>query len=513
MPISRRGAVFGVAGAAILGALSACGVDTSQPSGPPRPGGVVRGAFEGGGASETLDPHAPRPWVDQARHKALFDKLTELDNDMSPVPRLAASWQSNADASVWRFTLRDAVFHDGRPVTPADVLASYARVLDPRAAGRRGSQLLGELDLANSRAIDPHTVELRLHNPVIELPARLAGTGMAIIPAGTRDFSSPIGSGPFRFVSFDRGRSMIARCFERHWGGAPYVEQLEVLSAGLTARGNALLGGQVHYSDDMDPTFARLHSADDTVRIVRAQGSGMQAFAAKVDRPPFNDPRVLRALALTIDRQQLVDVVLAGMGELGNDLFGRGYRYYPSDLPQREHDPQGAKALLREAGVENLAVTLATADAAPGFVQAATLLAEQAKAAGITVKVVTTSKDTYYADILSIDALVNETVGAMPIPNYIATHLLSSVAQNVTHFRSPSFDGAYGRAQATQDEAARTAIYHEMQRQFRDTGGLLVWGHSDWLGATASRLSGVVAAPQNTLNWARFDKVWLDSDR
>jgi peptide/nickel transport system substrate-binding protein len=509
-PVSRRTLLIGAAAGVGMGVLGACAGGPGQPSGPPRPGGLLRAAFQGGGSSETLDPHMPRPWVDQARHKALFDKLTELDDDMSTVPRLASSWEPNADATVWRFTLRDAVFHDGRPVTAEDVLASYARILDPNAPARRGTQLLTGLDLAGSHAVDPHTVELRLTAPVVELPTRLAGTGMAIIPAGTRDFSRPVGSGPFRFVSFDPGRSMVADRFDGHWAGAPHLDRLEVLSAGQTARGNALVGGQAEYADDLDPTFARVHAADRAVRVVRAPGSGMQAFAAKVDRPPFDNPAVLRALALAIDRQQLVDVVLAGMGELGNDLFGKGYRYYPADLPQRAHDPDRARALLRGAGADGLRFTLATADASPGFVQAATLLAEQVRAAGMTADVVTTNKDTYYADILHADAVVNESVGAMPIPNYISTHLLSTVAQNVTRYASPEFDAGYRQAQATRDVAARTRIYHDMQSRFRDTGGLLVWGHSDWIGAVAPRVAGVVAAPQNTLNWARFDTVWLE---
>jgi peptide/nickel transport system substrate-binding protein len=510
MPLSRRALLTGAAAAAGVVVVGACGAPPDTPPAAPRHGWRLRAVFQGGGSKETLDPHAPRPWVDQARHKALFDKLTELGDDMTPVPRLALGWQANPDATVWRFTLREARFHDGRPVTADDVLASYARILDSAAAGRRGTQLLGELDLANSRALDPRTVELRLRAPVVELPTRLAGTGMAIIPAGTGDFGRPVGSGPFRFESFDAGTSsMLATRFDEHWEGAPYADQLEILSAGLQARGNAVLGGQAHYADDLDPTFARIHEADGAVRVIRAPHSGMQAFAAKVDRPPFDNPDVLGALALTIDRQRLVDVVLAGKGEIGNDLFGKGYQYYADDLPQRPHDPDQARWLLRRAGAENLRVTLNTADAGTGFVEAATLLAEQARAAGITIDLATVDKDTYFADILDNGVLVNESVGAMPIPNHASTHLLSSAAQNVSRYRSPEFDAAYRNAQATGDTGRRTAIYHDMQRRFRDTGGLLVWGHSDWIGATAPALSGAVAAPANTLNWARFDRVWI----
>ena len=510
--LSRRWFLGGAVAVAGVGALSACGVGAEPAAGPPRPGGTLRAVFQGGGSKETLDPHIPRPWVDQARQKALFDKLTELGDDMSIVPRLAQDWQVNQDATVWRFHLRQALFHHGSPVTAEDVLASYARIQDPSGTGRRGTQLLGELDLGNSRALDPRTVELRMHTPVFELPARLAGTGMAIIPAGTQEFSHPVGSGPFRFVSFEPGHSMVASRFDQYWEGAPHLDRLEVLSADAAARGNALLGGQAHYVDDMDPTFARVHERDAAIRLLKAPGSSMQAFAAKVDQPPFNDPAVRLALALTLDRQRLVDVVLAGMGEVGNDLFGKGYQYYPNDLPQREHDPDRARSLLRGAGKADLTLNLATADAAPGFIQAATLLVEQAKAAGITVHLTTANKDTYYADILSIDALVNETVGAMPIPNYISTHLLSTVAQNVTHYRSPEFDADYRSAQATADQRARAGTYHDMQRRFQSDGGLFVWGHSDWIGATAPQVAGAVAAPQNTLNWARFDKTWLSAN-
>jgi peptide/nickel transport system substrate-binding protein len=507
--LSRRAVLVGAAATAGAALVSACGVGPGAPSATARLGGRLSAAFQGGGSKETLDPHIPRPWVDQARQKALFDKLTELGDDMSTVPRLALRWQANSDATSWRFTLRDARFHDGKPVTADDVLASYARILDPNVPGRRGTQLLAELDLANSRAVDRSTVELALHAPVFELPARLAGTGMAIIPAGLRQFDQPIGSGPFRFVSFDVGRTMLARRFEDYWDGAPHVDELEVLSADSRARGNAVLGGQVQYADDLDATFARSHAADAAVRIIRAPDSGMQAFAAKVDRPPFDNPDVFRALALAMDRQRLVDVVLSGMGQVGNDLFGKGYQYYAGDLPQREHDPDQARSLLRRAGHENLTVTLNTADASTGFVEAATLLAEQARAAGITINLATGNKDTYFADTLNSGVLANDLVGAMPIPNHISTHLLSSAAQNVTRYRSTEFDAAYRRAQATENLEQRSAIYHGMQQQFRDAGGLLVWGHSDWIGAAAANLAGTVPAPPNTLNWARFDKVWI----
>ncbi|GAA2346271.1 hypothetical protein GCM10009854_23990 [Saccharopolyspora halophila] len=91
----------------------------------------MRAAFSGGGSAETLDPHETDLYIEIARAKALFDKLADYGSDMSPQPRPAERWESSTDLRTWRITLRQANFHDGRPVRAADVLASYARITEP----------------------------------------------------------------------------------------------------------------------------------------------------------------------------------------------------------------------------------------------------------------------------------------------------------------------------------------------------------------------------------------------
>jgi len=476
----------------------------------PRRGGRLRAAFAGGGANESLDPHAGNLFVDAARAKAMFDKLADFGSDLAPVPRLALGWEPNATLDTWRISLRAATFHDGRPVTAQDVLHSFRRIADPARAFRAKASL-EPIDLHSSRTPNPSTVEFRLKRPYGEFPNTLAAFGTHIVPAGTEAFHRPVGSGPFTFISFEPGRSLLVRRNDTYWDGAPHLDELEFVIAGEeSARANALLGGQVEYAHELDPATARVHQDRGRITVVRLRNSAMQGFVMKTDRPPFDDKRVRQAFFLIADRQELVDGALSGAGEIGNDLFGKGYRHYATGLAQRTQDLARARELLREAGAEGLRITLDTAPAATGFVEAAGILKEQAAKAGVTIDVRVGNKDTYWKDILSSGTIASYRSGAMPIESHISQRLLTGSTTNAGKWHHKDFDDLYQQTQSTSDEVLRTALYERMQRRLHDEGCFLIWGFADWIVATAPRVRGVAeAAPANTLDWARFDRVWL----
>ncbi|MFJ1753300.1 ABC transporter substrate-binding protein [Kitasatospora sp. NPDC088134] len=515
-PFPRRRFLLATGGTALALTAAGCSGGRTDPApgsaddAAPVRGGRLRAVFAGGGANETLDPHLVNLFVDAARAKALFDKLADFGPDLAAVPRLAESWEPNAALDTWTVRLRAAAFHDGRPVTAADVLFSYRRIADPKRAFRARASL-EPIDLAASRAVDPATVEFRLKRPYAEFPNVLAAFGAYVVPDGTEEFAAPVGSGPFRFVSFRPGRSLLLARHPGHWDGAPHLDELEFLVADEeSARVSALLGGQAEYAHELSPATARAHEGRGRIAVVRLRHSAMQGFVMKTDRPPFDDSRVRRAFFLIADRRELVDGALSGAGEIGNDLFGKGCQYYPADLPQRTQDLDRARALLREAGAENLRVTLNTSPVAAGFVEAAGIFKEQAAKAGVTVEVEVGNKDTYWKDILDGGTFASYRSGAMPIESHLSQRLLTGSTTNASHWRRPDFDELYAQAQATRDPAARTALYGRMQRRLYDEGGFLVWGFADWIVATAPRVRGVARdAPANTLDWARFDRLWL----
>ncbi|KRV46656.1 peptide ABC transporter substrate-binding protein [Wenjunlia vitaminophila] len=521
----RRGflAVTGaVTGAAAFGALALSGCGSPSPDAPgkgdgtPRRGGRLRAAFAGGGASETLDPHRTNLFADAARAKALFDKLADHGADLSAQPRLASTWEANRTLDRWQVTLREATFHNGGPVTARDVLYSYRRIADPKQTFRAKASL-EPIDLDASRATGNRTIEFVLKRPTAEFPNVLAAFGAYIVPEDFGDGDpaaydkEPVGSGPFRLVSFAPGRSTVLRRHDDHWDGAPHLDELEIVVANEeSARVNALLGGQVEYAHELNPTTARAHEGGGQIEIVRLRRSAMQAFAMKTDRPPFDDPRVRQAFFLIADRQELVDGALSGAGEIGNDLFGKGYEYYADGIPQRGQDLARARSLLRQAGAEGLRVTLNTSAVAAGFTEAASIFRDQAKEAGVTIDITMGSKDSYWSDILDHGTLCCYRSGAMPIEAHISQRLLTGSTTNATKWHHADFDALYQQAQSTRDTSGRAAVYDRMQRRLHTEGGFLVWGFADWIIGTARRVRGVDRkAPANTLNWARFDKVWL----
>ncbi|MFH8899782.1 ABC transporter substrate-binding protein [Streptomyces coeruleorubidus] len=515
--LRRRGFLAAGTGAAAL-ALVGCGGGTdgkadSGSGGTPKRGGRLRAAFAGGGASETLDPHLANLFADVARAKALYDKLADYGADLSAQPRLAEKWESNKGLDRWQVTLREATFHNGRPVTAKDVLYSYRRIADPKQAFRAKASL-EPIDLDASRASGERAIEFVLKRPTAEFPNVLAAFGAYIVPenaTGTDFDKKPIGSGPFRFVSFAPGRSAVFRRNEDYWDGAPHLDELEFVVANEeSARVNALLAGQVEYAHELNPTTARAHEGRGQIEIVRLRNSAMQAFCMKTDRPPFDDKRVREAFYLIADRKELVDGALSGAGEVGNDLFGKGYEYYADGLPQREQDLDRARRLLKQAGAEKLRVTLDTSAVAAGFTEAASIFRDQAAKAGVTIDVKMGSKDSYWSDILDGGTLCCYRSGAMPIEAHISQRLLTDSTTNATKWQHKDFDALYQQAQSTRDKSGRAAVYERMQRRLYTEGGFLIWGFADWILGTARNVKGVeTTAPANTLDWARFDKVWL----
>lgn len=496
---SRR--AFLLTGALAAGGmmLTACGRDADSDT--------FTAAFQGSGAAEGIDPGVNTLFIDEARMKAVYDGLFEVDDTMTPVPRLAVSAEPNADGTRWRIALREARWHDGSAFTADDVLFTIARVLGPPQ--RRpfiAATTLDQVDLPQCRAVDARTVEIALKRPSFEFLTALSAYGTKIVRNGTTDFTRPVGTGPFAFESFQAGREFTGRANEHYWDGAPAMRRLRILGAEPDARLAAVQSGQIDYADNLTPSAARTLTGRRGVTLESTPDSGIYFFAMKTDRPPFDNPAVRRAVMHMTDRAELVRVALEGQGQVGNDVFGKGYRYY-ADLPQHEYDPDEVGRLLRGAGIRDLSFELFTAQVGYGFVEAARLFAEHAAACGVHVEVVLGSKDSYYTDALETGHLTMGQSGPLAIPNHFASRLLTGAPQNRTKFSDPEFDALYLRAQATPSADARAAIYRTMHEIQYDRGGFVFFGNADWNSAARDSYANVPAAVPNSHRWARFDTV------
>jgi hypothetical protein len=170
-------------------------------------------------------------------------------------------------------------------------------------------------------------------------------------------------------------------------------------------------------------------------------------------------------MRLIADREQLVGTALAGFGTVAHDLFGRGQPYYNDEIPQREQDIEQAQFLLKEAGLEGATFTLSTSNVVAGMLESATVFAEQAKAAGITIELENIPADAYFAERYLKYAFAQSSWSHLLIPSVITRWLVDGAPFNETHWNRPEFDARFREAQATLDETARRDIYFVGRRR------------------------------------------------
>ncbi|MBN9178069.1 MAG: ABC transporter substrate-binding protein [Microbacterium sp.] len=319
----------------------------------------------------------------------LFDQLTVLDADGNIQPSLATSWTPNADFTEWTFTLRDDVkFHDGEPLTASDVVFTYETVLHTP-----DSDNLGYMDMLTSvSAPDDHTVVFDLDSPFSPWPS--ITTAQSIVPEkvytalGSEGFAAaPVGSGPFTFVSWQRGVDYVLKRNDDYWGGAPKIDKLTFQTVSdEEARLNGVLSGSLDIALISPNQVSSAEGSGVDVRSRPANGTTFLGINSTAG--PLADERIRQAVWHAIDREALVKTVLSGRAVANDQIVAANVAGYVPDAAGPAYDPATAKALLAEAGYsgEEIDLEYATSGRIPMSAEIAQAIAGYLEAVGITVK-------------------------------------------------------------------------------------------------------------------------------
>ena len=457
-----------IAATAGMSGLSLAAFDVQAQT--PKRGGVLRVSVDQ--AVSKLNPLLTRVNPEYMVSELLYSALTRLGVDMRVEPDLAASWTSSADLTQWTFILRKGVkFHDGSVMTARDVVATFEAILDAKTASPARNNV-GPITKVTAK--DDNTVVFSLSAPFADLPVTLAYTNAKIIPASVVKSGitvldrSAIGTGPFKLVSFEGDRKIVVARNESYYDQArPYLDRIEiVVYPDSTAEGSALISGDTDLISTLPPTeFARLKSAKG-VKALRTPSGQFCNVNFGCDQKPFNDVRVRQALALTIDRNAMVEYVTEGLGTPGNDTpLNPAYRYY-ADQQLKRPDTTKAKALLAAAGYPNgLDATLIASDRPAVRAQMAVALRELAKPAGFRIKVETMPHATYLDQVWKKGSFYIGFYNMQATADAIFALLYTSdSAWNETRWNNAAFDKVVYEARATIDEKKRRALYAEAQR-------------------------------------------------
>ena len=246
---------------------------------------------------------------------------------------------------------------------------------------------------------------------------------------------------------------------------------------------DALATGVIHGAGALDgPQIASLATTSGIKTVVSHSGE-IVPFTMRVDQPPFNDVNVRQAMRLLVDRPQLIDSALDSYGVVANDLFSPyDPRLRPLAGPAAQGDIQQAKFLLKKAGQEGLTVTLTTSAVATGTVAMATVLAAQAKAAGVTIKINNVPPGTFFGPNYLKWTFAQDYYNYYPYLSQVAESMLDGSPFNETHTSNPHYTSLYNQANATASPSLRKEILYEMQSFDFNQGGYIIPAYIDVAG-------------------------------
>jgi peptide/nickel transport system substrate-binding protein len=515
-----RGALGAAGGLGLAQLLEACGGSSSggssastTTSGSPRRGGQLRVAYVGGGTAETINPIIAVTPIDEGRVQSIFDPLVVLNADLTTSPGLALEFNHNADATVWEVKLRPGVtFHNGKSFGADDVIYSIRLMAKSTS---NALPFVSEINLNELKKVGQHTVRIPLKFPDADLPANFVYYNTWIVQDGEKNFAHPVGTGPFKFQSFTPGQQSVFARNPNYWApGGPYVDSLKIVSiSDPTARLNALLSGQVDAMAQMAYAQAKAHKATGDITVLQAHSPQVLMFYMDTTRPPFNDNRVRLAMKLIADRPALISDAISGFGTVGNDIVGKGLRFYDNSLPQRVQDIEKAKSLLKQAGHGGLKVPMQISDAIPGFIEAATLFSQQASKAGVTIQLQQRPADSYFNPSLQyLKMLFAETQWPPPSLKFFYLQALASNAPfNETHWHSSSFNNLLFKAIGETDTAKAQSYWNQVQQIQYQQGGYLSWTNADFVDGLSKKVQGLKPSAAGILGNHRFQDAWLSA--
>jgi peptide/nickel transport system substrate-binding protein len=337
-----------------------------------------------------LDPHPSTSTITYQILSLVYQGLVDFDRDLKIRPVLAESWKVSADGKEWTFALRKGVkFHNGRPLTASDVKFSLDRILDPKTAAR-GKGALGIIE--SVQVVDPRTVRVHLTRASGAFLSRIAGTYQAILPpeAVQGPAFKAIGTGPFQLAEWKTNERVELKRFDGYWeAGLPYLDAvtLKPVPDG-TVRLTALKTGDAGFVQLIPlESLAELQAApskDYVVRTVKG-GGGFSAIILNSRKPPFNDVRVRRAVALAVDKKEVGLGVWRGFAQPVNQWMPPGTPWFFA-LPDRKVDVEQAKKLLAEAGFARRTKLTHTVGQVANLVPAAQVFQAQLTRIGIDLQ-------------------------------------------------------------------------------------------------------------------------------
>ena len=399
-------------------------------------------------------------------------------------------------------------FHDGTPVTADDVVFSIELY---KASEYQGSQISM---LSSVEATDEHTVVCHLdapYSPFLQGICSPMIASKAYYESSEDDFvNNPIGSGPYKFVSRAKGSNIKLEANEDYYRGAPEIKEVtfEVIPDSST-KAIALQTGEVNFAEIDSATKPQLE-ANPAITIAEVPTSSFSYIAMNTEKEPFNDVKVRQAINYAIDRDNLVAVCYDGEAEVNSNICAKERFGYSDDQFQYTYDPEKAKELLAEAGIET-PYDLGEILVAEKYSNLATVIQNDLKAVGLDVTISVKEFNSYISDLQNgsygITALNMTLEGDTQTLEMAFTSDYIGIANNA-RYSDEEMDKLFEQARTETDNDKRAEIFNEIFTKVQDEAIYAVMCNPMTLYAYNSDLS----CPEFVLegNYYLYDFSWAE---
>ncbi|HEY0294811.1 MAG TPA: ABC transporter substrate-binding protein [Bordetella sp.] len=474
----------------------------------PKRGGHVRMAIQNGSVADTLDPAKGIHSGDFTKQFCLFNALTEFNNSLTAELALAEHLEST-DGSNWHILLKQGVhFHNGDELTAEDVVFSLARHKDPATASKVFSIASNFKEI---KAVGKYEVMLALEQPNFDLPLILGSSFFLIIKNGTKDFTKPVGTGPYLVDTFVPGGGFSAKRNPNYWKtGLPYLDSVEIIGVpDNAARVNAVLAGDVDICSLVDHRYADQVKGNNNVQLIVNKLGIYTDLILRQDHPITGNPDFVSAVRYLQDRNRLVNTAMRTYGLVGNDHPVAPWDpYFLEGLPQRSFDLDKAKYFIKKSGLAGQSMEVICQPGLSPSVEGALFLQSLGEQVGFNFIVKQVPVEGYWANYWTKYPITYGSVTNRPTVGMIFELYYGSKSPlNEAKWRDPKLDQLLTSAYAEGDFKKRKAIYGDLQTLVHESAGTLVPVFDVILDGVSTTVRGYYTRPSGMNMGFRFAEV------
>ncbi|MGL5175035.1 MAG: glutathione ABC transporter substrate-binding protein [Cetobacterium sp.] len=423
-----------------------------------------------GADAKVLDPHATNDQPSSRVAGQIYDSLVKQDINMNIIPGLAESW-TQIDDTTTEFKLRKGVkFHNGEPLTADDVKFT----LDRMKSSPQVSHIIKAID--SVEVVDDNTVRIKTDKPFGALLSHLSHTAASILnreaveKGGSAYGQNPVGTGPYKFVSWQAGDRITLQANPEYYLGKAPTEK--VIFRSIVEGTNRTIGletGEVDIAYDLEPVDKEMVKSLPTLDYVEEPSLSMAYIGFNVNKEALKDKKVRQAISYALNVQDIIDVAYQGSGAKANSPIGPKVFGYNPNAKGYDYNPEKAKELLKEAGYEKgLKLKLWTNDN-PTRRDIAVIAQDQLKQVGIDVTIETLEWGAYLDGTArgEHDMFILGWVSVTGDADYGLEPLFNSAnkggAGNRSFYENPKVDELLTKAKNSTNPEERKAYYYEAQ--------------------------------------------------